>query len=151
MHGQWALAQGLSEEELARIGDGNGIGTAPADRELAFSYAQALSSGDFAPVAPEQESEMTKRFGWPATRDVETVARVMTLANRSANTVDALVSRLRGNPAAASRLADELVIGAAFALVYPMMIIVLAFLRRRSPLALLRDFANAADPGGKKL
>ena len=42
--------------------------------------------------------------------DIEIVARVMTFSNLSANTLDALLSRFKGVPAAGSRALDELVI-----------------------------------------
>ena len=74
---------------------------------------------------------------------VETVARVMTLANLSANTMDAFLARLRGNPSGHSRIPDELVIGAGFVLVYPIMMVVLGVMQRRSPVAVFRDFLDS--------
>jgi len=147
VHGQWALAQGLQEEDLARIGSRSEPQEGKSERALALAFAQALASGDFALVDPAPAGTMRERFGETATRDVETVARVMTLANLSANTADAFFSRLKDNPSTHSRLADELILGAAFALVYPLMMVVLAVLQRRTPLAVLRDFLRFKAPG----
>ena len=44
---------------------------------------------------------------------------MMTVANRSANTLDALLARLHGRPVPGSRLLDELLIGAGVALSIP--------------------------------
>jgi hypothetical protein len=43
----------------------------------------------------------------------------MGVANRSANTFDALLERLRGRPVAGSRLGDEVAVGSAVALTIP--------------------------------
>lgn len=54
--------------------------------------------------------EFEERLSEVKRREVEVVARVMTVANRCANTLDALVARRSGAPAQDSRLLDEVVI-----------------------------------------
>jgi len=150
VHGQWALAEGVSPDELERIGAADGPGGDP-NRRLALAYAGALASAGFGPVPAELEDEVRRECGEVRARDLETVARVMTLANLSANTLDALLARRKGCPSGHSRPVDELVIGAGFLLVYPVMMGVLAVMQRRSPLAVYRDFVRSqqapADPG----
>ncbi len=145
IHGQWALSEGLSQDELERIGMANGPGADPA-HSLALSYVQALASAGFGPVPEELAKEMRAVYNETQIRDLDTVARVMTLANLSANTLDALLSRRKGNPSGHSRPVDELVIGAGFFLVYPLMMVVLAVMQRRSPLSVYRDFVQSQQP-----
>jgi AhpD family alkylhydroperoxidase len=142
VHGQWALAEGLTEESLERIGQPGREAQDPK-RGLAQDYAQALAAGDFGTVPSELEREMRKHFSKDQRRDIEAVARVMTVANRSANTLDALLSRRKGVPSGHSRLLDEMVIGAGFSLVYPVMMVVLAVMQRRSPVSVYRDFVRS--------
>ena len=146
IHGQWALTAGLTPEELERVGRAGGPSPDP-ERSLALDYAQALAAADFGAVPEELERQVRERFGEERQRDIETVARVMTLANLSANTLDALLSRARGVPSGHSRLIDELVIGAGFLVVYPVMILLLAVMQRRSPWSVWRDFLQSRqDP-----
>jgi len=142
VHGQWALAQGLDEGELGRIGRGGGPGGDPG-RLLALDYAQALAQADFGPVPSDLERDVQERFTGRERSEIETVARVMTVANRCANTLDALLSRRRGVASGHSRPVDEWVIGAGFFLVYPVMMGVLAVMQRRSPLSVYRDFVRS--------
>ena len=109
-------------------------------KELAISYAESLASSDFRQVPEELRREVTNLCGATQCRDIETVARVMTLANRSFNTVEALFSRMKGQPSGHSRLVDELLIGVAFALLYPVVILMVSLLRRRSPISVVRGF-----------
>ncbi len=144
VHSQWALHEGLSRDELNRIGRTEGDGPDPA-REQALSFAQALASQNFAPLPEEMEEEISKTLSMAEREDIETVARVMTVANRCANTVDAFLSRCKGSPSSHSRLVDELVIGSGFLLVYPLMMVVLALMQKRSPLSVFRDFAGSQE------
>jgi hypothetical protein len=64
--------------------------------------------------------------------EIELVVRIMDLGNRSANTWDALLSRLRGNPAAGSHIIDEAVLSGAFLTVAPVAIAYLAHASNRS-------------------
>jgi len=142
VHGQWALVEGLTEDGLERIGRADGSDQNP-ERGLALDYAQALAAGDFGPVPADLERRVQEHFSEGRRRDIETVARVMTVANLSANTLDALLSRGKGVPSGHSRLVDELVIGAGFFLVYPVMMVVLAVMQRRSPFSVYQDFVRS--------
>ena len=64
----------------------------------------------------------TSSRGTTARRSARTstlVTTVMTTANRSANTFDALIGRLRGQPVPGSRLLDELLVGTGIAVSIP--------------------------------
>ena len=139
VHTEWALSAGMPEGDHAGI-----VGSEPSssdqDKGLAFSYAEILASSDFRNVPAEFQREVLRIYGATGCRDIETLARVMTIANRSFNTSEALFSRMKGKPSGHSRLVDELLIGVGFALLYPVVMLMVSFLQRRSPIAVLRGF-----------
>jgi AhpD family alkylhydroperoxidase len=139
VHTEWALSAGVSEGDRGEIARPQPSGSDPG-KGLAISYAESLASSDFRQVPEELRREVANLCGATGCRDIETVARVMTLANRSFNTVEALFSRMKGEPSGHSRLVDELPIGVALALLYPTVILMVSLLRRRSPIAVLRGF-----------
>ncbi len=63
--------------------------------------------------------------------DLDLVTTLMTVANRSANTFDALLARLRGRPVPGSRLLDELLIATGVAVSVPPVAGYLALTRHR--------------------
>ncbi|MBA2664984.1 MAG: carboxymuconolactone decarboxylase family protein [Bradymonadaceae bacterium] len=106
----------------------------------ALAYARARVLADFARIDPALEREALARNSEQELRDIELVARVMTLANRSTNNIDALLARIQGEPVEGSRALDEWVIGTASALGLITMVPALCVWRRQSPFALARDF-----------
>jgi AhpD family alkylhydroperoxidase len=138
-HHEWALHVGLPANQLAQI---EGMDPAHFDRKkwLAIEYARALAAEDFGPVSPQLQREMHAAYTADEIRDIEIVARVMTFSNLSANTLDALASRLKGAPAEGRRLLDELVISFLVLLVFPVVIARMAMWKRASPFTLLREF-----------
>jgi AhpD family alkylhydroperoxidase len=110
-HREWALDEGVSEAELAQL---EGMRPGDFDRRtwLAVTYARSLAAEDFGSVDPSLVRELAENFSEEEQGDIEVVARAMAVANRSANTLDALSARRNGNPAEGSRLLDELVISA---------------------------------------
>jgi len=139
VHTEWALSAAMPEGDRGELSRPGPSGSDP-DKALAISYAESLASSDFRQVPEGLRREVANLCGATRCRDIETVARVMTLANRSFNTVEALFSRMKGQPSGHSRLVDELLIGVAFALLYPVVILMVSLLRRRSPIAVLRGF-----------
>jgi len=139
MHTWWASRVGLSEGELEKIKVWDPQSPDTRDR-IAIAYVQELVRRDFKPVAKDLVDLLSEQYSRRECADIETVARVMTVFNRSANTFDALVSRLKGEASDHSRVPDELVIGFAFVLVAPVMTAALSLLQQRSPLAVIRDF-----------
>lgn len=146
IHREWALHTGLSLAvitgiEASQDGDPSRADLPPGDsRWLATTYAQALVSADFGPVAPLLETAVAVEISAHDRRRIETVARIMTILNRSTNTYDALCSRLAGRPVDNSRLPDELVVSLFGWLVTIPMFLIMATVRRESPRTALRRF-----------
>ena len=139
VHTEWALSAGMPEGDRAGI-EGSELVSSDPDKGLAISYAEILASSDFRKVPEELQREVLSIYGATGCRDIETVARVMTIVNRAFNTSEALFSRMKGKPSGHSRLVDELLIGIAFALLYPVVMLMVAFLQRKSPIAVVRGF-----------
>ncbi len=129
-HRRWALAEGVSDEELAAI---EGDDPEAFDRRTwaAIAWAQARTRADLGPVAEELEAELARHYDERERADLELVTRAMGLANRSANTFDALLGRLRGRPVSGSRVGDELALGGIVALSVPPVAGYLALRRAR--------------------
>lgn len=138
-HHEWALHAGLPAEELARV-EGMDPGDFDPARWVAVQYARAYTLGETATLSPDLTAKLREHNSDEQIADIERVVKVMTVMNLSGNTVDALLSRLRGEPAEDSGLLDELFITALFMGVAPFVAIMLAVWRRQSPPALLRDF-----------
>lgn len=139
VHREWALHAGAAPEELERIERGDLRGVAHA-RWLAVDYARARAVVDFAPGPAVLEAWVADVYGAVGGRDIETVARVMTVANRVGNTFDALLSRLHGQPAPGGRIPDELVCALLFLCAAPWVVAGAAVARRKSPLKILHEF-----------
>jgi len=130
-HHEWAHLIGIPEEELAQIEQINPEGF---DRRkwLALSYVRAFVSAQFGSVPPELHKEMHENYSDHEIKEIELVTRIMDLGNRSANTWDAMLSRLKGNPAADSHIIDEMALSCAFLAVAPIGIAYLAHASNRS-------------------
>lgn len=131
-HRRWALAEGVSDEELAAIENQQ---PERFDRRTwaAIAWAQARTRTDLEPVPAELEAELARHYDPAERADIELVTRAMGTANRSANTFEALLERLRGQPVAGSRVADELAVGSAVALSIPPVALYLGLRRALRP------------------
>ena len=86
-HTRMALEAGVTDAELAAL---ERMDAQALDRRtwLALAYARERASADFTPVSdPDLQRAVESELGVQTVRDVEDVARVMTVANRIANTV----------------------------------------------------------------
>ena len=143
VHQEWAIRAGVPDEEIAQL---EGANPATFDRAKwsALAYARALAEADFGPVPEEIAQEVAKHYSPWSRRNIETVALVMNLVNRSANTLEAFRSRLRGVPVSES-LPAEIAITLALVAISPILIPLLSIVLRKSPQRLLRDlFAHSA-------
>ncbi|HET8977782.1 MAG TPA: carboxymuconolactone decarboxylase family protein [Solirubrobacteraceae bacterium] len=130
-HRQWALAEGVTDAQLAAL-ENQDPGQFDRRTWAAVAWADARARADLGPVPAEFEEELARHYS-PAERDdLDLVAAMMTIANRSANTFDALLARLRGRPVPGSRLLDELLIGSGVALSIPPVAAYLALTRHRA-------------------
>ena len=144
-HTRMALEAGVTDAELAAL---ERMDAQSLDRRtwLALAYARERAKADFA-LAPDPEPRraLESELGRQTVRDVEDVARVMTVANRIANTLNALSDRRRGCPVPGSRLADELVINILFLPGAWLGTLVAAVRQRKSPFAVWRQARGLVD------
>ena len=140
-HHEWAHAVGISEDELDHIehGDAEGIDRA---KWVAITYVVSLVSSDNTNVPSELTQEMRANYSAREIKEIELVARIMDVANRGANTWDALQSRLKGKPARDSHVLDEFVLSGVFWIVAPVSILILSQQSDRSFMELLRDLLD---------
>jgi AhpD family alkylhydroperoxidase len=117
-HRRWALAEGVSDAELAAI-EGQEADRFDRRSWAAIAWAQARTRTDLGPVPVELETELARHYDEGERADLELVTQAMGIANRSANTFDALLGRLRGRPVVGSHVGDELAIGSVVALAIP--------------------------------
>ena len=141
-HRQWALAEGVTDAELAALEDQR---AERFDRRTwaAIAWAQARAHADLGPVPIEFEDELARHYSQTEREDLDLVTTLMTIANRSANTFDALLARLRGHPVPGSRLLDELLVGTSVAVSIPPVAGYLALARRRGRRGLLRGLGSS--------
>jgi AhpD family alkylhydroperoxidase len=129
-HRRWALAEGLTDAELAAL-EQHDAGQFDRRTWAAIAWADARARTDLGPVPMEFEHELARYYTAAERADLELVTTVMSIANHSANTFDALLSRLRGSPQPGSRLLDELLVGSVVAASIPPVAGYLALIRRR--------------------
>ncbi len=138
-HTRMALASGVTDAELAAL---ESMDERAFDRRtwLAIAYARERTKADFADISSAEEQDaLQEALGAQTVRDVENVARVMTAANRIANTLNALSDRRRGQPNPDSRLADELIINVLFLPGAWLGTLVAAVRQRKSPFSVWRQ------------
>lgn len=137
-HTRMALEAGVSDAELAAL---ENLEESAFDRRtwLAIAHARERTKANFAHVDEDASQDgVVGILGAQTQRDVEDVARVMTVANRIANTLNALSDRWRGKPVPESRLVDELVINFLFLPGAWLGTLVAATRQRKSPFAVWR-------------
>ena len=138
-HTRMALVAGVSDAELAAL---ERMDESAFDRRawLAIAHARERTRAEFAPAARgASEKRLIEALGAQTLRDVEDVARAMTVANRIANTLNALPDRWRGSPVPGSRLFDELVINLVFLPGAWLGTLVAAARQRKSPFEVWRQ------------
>ncbi len=124
-HHEWAYLSGVPEEELAHIENMDPKGF-DRSKWVAISYVRALVSANYGPVSKELRAELEQHYDAHEIKEIELVARVMDIANRGANTWDAMLSRMKGNPANDSHLLDEIVMSGVFWSAAPVVVMLLA-------------------------
>lgn len=146
-HARHALEAGVSDAELAAV---ENMDKEAFDRStwLAVAHARSRTRAEFAPgEGNELEAAVVEALGPQVCRDTENVARVMTVANRVANTLNALPARRRGNPVPGSRLGDEIVINFLFLPGAWLGTLIAAMRQRTSPLAVWRQTRSGIPSG----
>jgi AhpD family alkylhydroperoxidase len=129
-HHEWAQISGVSNEELAQLEQ---LDPSGFDRRkwVAISYARALVKEDFRRVQPELRRAVQHKFSPREIRQIELIANVMDVGNRTSNTFDAMLSRFKGAPAADSRIVDEVILSGVFLAVAPVVVLHLSRASKR--------------------
>ncbi len=137
-HREWAKGEGLSLSELAAI-EHKQPEALDARTWAAVAWAQAAARSHFrlAEVPAVIEANFRGRFSPQEQADIELVARTMTWMNRTSNTVDAALSRLRGEPVPGGGVLRELTAVLIYALTTPFVLVILSVKQRRSPISLI--------------
>jgi AhpD family alkylhydroperoxidase len=151
-HTRMALEAGVSNAELAAL-ENMDEGAFDRFTWLAIAHARERTKADFVrPAGGRADELLIQELGAQTYRDVEDVARIMTVANRIANTLNALSDRAHGNPVPGSRLLDELVINMLFLPGAWLGTLVAAARQRKSPVAVWRQARQprvAPGPGSR--
>ena len=140
-HQEWAQMKGVSDQELARIEQ---LDPSGFDRRkwLAITYVRALVEANFTRVQPELRRAMQHKYSAREIRDIELIARVMDIGNRGSNTFDAMLSRLRGVPAADSRIVDEMILSGMFLATAPAVVFFLSRASKRPFMEMARSLLD---------
>jgi len=107
-HTRMALQNGLSADEVRRLLAGE-IGEVAPEEVPALLFAQHYAESGELPAA-EALQELRDVYGSGMAAEILTHVRMITMGNLSGNTIDALLSRLRGVPAGGSTLGRELLV-----------------------------------------
>jgi AhpD family alkylhydroperoxidase len=147
-HLEWAGIAGVADEDLAKLEQ---MDPAHFDRRkwIAICFVRELVTARFGCVPADLMQEMQASYTDREIREITFVAKAMDMANRAANTWDAMRARWRGKPAADSRIFDELVLSAVFLLSAPLIVLFLARATKRPFFAMARSLIDYTrhEPG----
>jgi AhpD family alkylhydroperoxidase len=132
-HTRAALREGVSEDELRHLMEGE-FALLPEGEVVALAFAQhyAETAGHPEPAALQRLGET---YGHETARDVLAYIRMITMGNLLGNTFDALLSRIRGNPAPGSTMLSEFGVLCLAVLVTPIAFLSAAISLLKRPLA----------------
>ena len=149
-HHEWAHLSGVSDHELAQLEQ---LDPAGFNRRkwVAISYVRALVKENFERVQPELRRAMQHKYSPREIHDIELIARVMDAGNRGSNTFDAMLSRLKGVPAAESRIVDEVILSGVFLAIAPVVVFYLSRASKRPFLELARSLVDYTKNYEEKL
>jgi len=113
VHSKSALMSGVSEQELLKL---LALQTDdfPEEESVALTFAQHYAESGCNPD-PEVEKRFGDYYGAHASQDIMNFIRVITMSNLAGNTVDAFLSRLKGQPAKSSNPISEFILFLLFA------------------------------------
>jgi hypothetical protein len=136
-HREWALAEGLSDAELAAL-EGRDEAAFDARKWAAIAWAMATARSDFNGVPEVIEANFRQHFSPQEQADIDLITRSMYWLNEISNSVDAAWSRLKGKPVSGSRVLGELPAVVLYGLGVPILFIMLGVMRRRRPIKIMR-------------
>ncbi len=146
-HHEWAVIEGVSEEELAHI---EHLDRTHLDRKtsLAIAFVRELVATNFGRVSRERMQQMRVRYSAEEIRQIALVARVMDALNLSSNTFDAFLSRLSGKPSPKGRIVHEAIMSAIVSCAFPPLLVFFSRSSNRSIDEVLRrmiDYIRKMD------
>lgn len=113
VHSKSALMSGVSEKELLKL-LALQTDNFPEEEAVALTFAQHYAESGCNPD-PEVEKRFRNYYGLHASQDIMNFMRVITMSNLAGNTVDAFLSRLKGQPAKNSNPISEFILFLLFA------------------------------------
>jgi AhpD family alkylhydroperoxidase len=137
-HRQWALAEGVTEAELAAL-EGMDPEAFDARTWAAIAWVQAFARSDLDEVPDAVDANFRKHFTAQEQADIQLVARTMYWANEISNSLRAGVRRAKRTPVAGSTVPRELEALLLYAVGAPVIVGALCVMRRRNPVAMVRD------------
>jgi AhpD family alkylhydroperoxidase len=140
-HREWALIEGLPEDELAAL-EGRQAESFAARRWAAIAWVHAAAASDFTDVPEAIEANFRSQFSPQEQADIELVARTMTWMNQISNTVDAAWGRLHGDPVAGSGVLSEIEALVLYGLAVPPLIVWMGVKEGRRPMAVVRGMGK---------
>jgi len=95
VHVRWAQQSGVTPGELDAIDLGE-LGFLDRRSQAAVAYATALAETRFRPVSPDLAAVTAEALTPAEVEAVEAIARMITFANLTVSTAEAVIGRLRG-------------------------------------------------------
>ena len=108
VHSANALREGLSDKELEEL-LALDLGHFPAERAFAFAFAQHYAESGGQPD-PAAERRFRDYYGPQMSKDILAHLRFIQFSSVTGATIQALLSRLRGQPVPGSNLLTELIV-----------------------------------------
>jgi AhpD family alkylhydroperoxidase len=113
VHTKMALKAGLSEQELYNL-MALDTSTFPEDEAVALTFAQHFAETEGHPD-PAAEKRLRDYYSEQISQDIKNIISMIYFSNLCGNTVDAFLSRLKGQPAKESNPLSELILFLLFA------------------------------------
>ncbi len=140
VHSANALQEGLSDKELEEL-LALDLGHFPAERAVAFAFAQHYAESDGKPD-PAAEQRFRDYYGPQMSQDILAHLRFIQFSSVTGATIQALLSRLRGQPVSGSSLWTELIV---FLISAPGYLPRLAWMERATAYGRVRDALSQAE------
>jgi AhpD family alkylhydroperoxidase len=144
VHRKWASNLQLSDQEMAALTNLD-LSRLDHRQSVAFDYLLTWVQSDFRGVPPALEERFQAAFPGPQASHLRTVARLANLSNLTSNTFDALLSRIKGDPVANSRLVAELLATSVFLPVAAVVLLAIMVVEREMPLTTLERFRAVSE------
>jgi AhpD family alkylhydroperoxidase len=132
-HREWALAEGLSDSELAAL---EGLDEESFDprKWAAIAWASATARSDFQGAPEVIDANFRQHFSPQEQADIDLITHVIYWLNETSNSVDAAWSRFKGEPVTGSTVLSELHAVVLYVPAVPVLLTMLGVMRRRRPM-----------------